>query len=598
MVIEDSKDLDCKIGMFLCSCGLEGGVVKERIDLEYIKEVFERETDVVHVEVFDNICQLEELDAGKKLLEEKGIDRVVVGGCTPRISEELVRKGLSGPVHPSMIEFVNIREQCAWIHKDREVATKKTEDLMRMGIVKSRYLRPIDPVEVPVTPVALVIGGGVAGMQAALDIANRGYKVHLVEKGPELGGRVYKLSMTFPTLSCGICCIHDCQNCTLTPKPEALYANPNIEVNTLSTVKDIEGHIGSYDVTIERKYETGEEAQYRVTVGTIVVAIGSKIFSPSDIPDYGYEFDDVVTSIDLEEIHRSNKGKDFLVTRPSDGQIPKSVNFIQCVGSRGEKGTNPWCSMICCSFAVGQARAIKEAHPDTEVTIHYLDLRSPYRGFQEYVDEVKKLGVKFVRGHLENVEKKDGGLVVITQDPEAAQLREFSTEMVVLSVGQEPQEGTQELSDALYIPVDLDGFIGQVNLRFLPYMENGVYFAGCAQGPRNIRYAVADGRVAGTSCVNLMAKGGFSLSPNRAYVLDKNCDGCGYCIDPCPYQALTLIEYRKNNDIKKGVELSEAACRGCGICAATCPKHGIFVRGYGQEALRAQVLASSPEVVG
>lgn len=530
----------------------------------------------------DALCTKEGQTFLKKEVEDEKINRVVVAGCTPRTYEDIIRRAVEDAgLNKYLYEQANIREHCAWVHKDGDKATEKATALVAMAVAKAMRSESLRGPEVEVKKSTLVIGGGVAGMQAALDLASQGFKTYLVEREPELGGRAFRLKRTFPTMSCGICCLHNCKECILTPEIDGVHLDGNIEVMTSSEIVEIEGHIGDYSVDIKDKAGVVK----RVNVGAIIIATGSKIFDPSKIPEYGYDYEDVITSLDLGKLDISQ------LRRPSDGKVPKTVNFILCVGSRTEKEGkgNPYCSIVCCNYAVGQALEIKAMYPDTKVYVHYIDLRAPYRGFEEYYNEASRMGVNFIRGKVAEVEKVGNKLIVTTEDVNLGRLLRLNSDLVVLCVGQEPPDGTEALSKMLYRDLDIDGFFKEINPELIPKEGTGVFVAGCAQGPRGIRYSVADGKVAAANAAAILRKNRVELDPIRACVIDEYCDGCAFCIDPCPYKAITLFEYTEDGKEKKTVKLDEPMCRGCGVCQATCPKKGIFVRHFKPDQLSAMV---------
>lgn len=578
-----NKD-DVRIGVYLCGCNNQIG---NFIDLDIIKRYCEQlNDDVVAVDIHDTICSRAGRLWLKNKINERAVTRVVLGACSPITYEKLIAQALEfAGMNQYLYEHVNLREHCAWVVRDKSRATEKAKVLISMAIAKSRLLEPLSPIELQLIPRAMVIGAGVAGIRAAIELANKGYKTFLIERSPTIGGRTYKLSTTHPTSNCGICCIHDCKSCRLTPKLEEVYMHENIELMTNTEVVNISGHIGRYTATL--RAASGKEHQE--TVGTVIIATGSQTFDPRKIPEYGYQYEDVVSSVELEELFVTTPDRSTqMLRRPSDGKVPACVNFVQCVGSRRELG-NLHCSLVCCNYAIGQARKIKQLHPSTEVYIHYIDLRAPYKGFEEYYKDAQALGVRFMRGRVAEVQKRGDKLALKTEDVNLGEIFNIESDLVVLSVGQEPSDGSEQLARWLNQDLDVDGFFKDVNLIQRGGEEQGVFVAGCAQGPKGIRYSVADGKIAAELAIDLLARGKLSLEPIKSVVVDNYCDGCAYCIEPCPYDAITLLEYMRGGAIKKTVEINPGACKGCGICVATCPKKGIFVNYYKPEQLSAML---------
>lgn len=338
------------------------------------------------------------------------------------------------------------------------------------------------------TKKALVIGGGVAGMQAATDLVKRGYYTYLVEKDSQLGGRTYQLSMTFPTHECKPdgCCMHYCRECIYTPKLEELSQNPNLEVMLETEVKDIKGKSGDFKITVETKDDNKV-----FEVGAIIVATGSKTFDPNRLPEYGYVHDDVITFLDLEKMIVAQRTEDNNFKRPSDGKIPAKLNFILCVGSRDINRGNGHCSIVCCTYAIGQAKELKRRYPTMEITIHYMDLRAAYRGFEEFYREAQEMGIRFIRGRVAEVQKQGDNLVLKGENIDLGEPGEWKSELVVLVVGQEPGEGADKIAEMLELPRSENGFI-QDSLPLDFTEKTGIGVVGCALGPRGIRYSVKE----------------------------------------------------------------------------------------------------------
>ncbi len=322
-------------------------------------------------------------------------------------------------------------------------------------------------------------------------------------------------------------------------------------------------------------------------VGVVIIATGSKIFDPSKLSEYGYENQDVISTIELEKLIISgrDKGEGFL--RPSDGKIPKTVNFIQCVGSRDVNKGNPHCSLVCCTYAMGQAMEIKKRHPDADVYIHYIDLRGPYRGFEEFYEEAKKTGVNFVRGRVSEIFHKNGKIILRCEDVDAGTPLEIESDLVVLSVGQEARDGTTKLAEKLHLQIDIDGFIKYMNPMLTPEERRGIFIAGCAQGPKGIRYSIEDARLSAANAIKLLEKGFAYLGGGVAVVDENICVGCGKCAENCEFEAAQLI-------IKDGRKVSyvdPVLCQGDGKCSAGCCNKAISIRHYRTEQILPMIRA-------
>jgi len=398
-----------------------------------------------------------------------------------------------------------------------------------------------------------------------------------VEKTKKLGGRTYELSMTFPTHNCGICCIQSCKTCVLTPKLEDVTRNPNLEILLSSEVEDIKGGIGNRVVSVKTP-----EGVRELNVGVIILATGSQIFDPTNIPEYNYGDKDVITSIELERMIVEQRKSAGVLQRPSDGKIPKTVNFIQCVGSRDEVKGNPHCSLVCCTYAIGQATEIKKRYPDTEIYIHFIDLRGPYRGFEEFYEDAKKMGIIFIRGRVAEVKRVNDKLIIKGTDIDLGNPIEIESDLVILSVGQEAREASTNLAQMLHLPLDVDGFIKYFNPMLTPEERRGIFLAGCVQGPKGIRYSIEDARLAANNAITLLRKQKTKIEGKIAIVDEKKCVGCGKCEEGCEFDAAKLTE---TEDGKLISSVDPLKCHGCGACSAGCCNKAIIIRHYKREQI-------------
>ncbi len=586
---KSEKDLRERKGLavFLCTCKDQ---ISKRVDLDRIAEELKRDPAIIEVGIHDALCSREGQDYLKERAKEANFERVAIGACSPNVQGIIITRALEEEgLNKYLVEQVNIREQCAWVHSDKKAATKKARSLVRGAAARAEKLQPLEDIEIKVLDKALVIGGGVTGMQVALDIANAGMKAYLVERTEELGGRTYKLSMTFPTHNCGICCMQYCKECVFTPKIEDVLQNKNIEAMLGSEIEDISGGFGNRHVKVRTPSGTKE-----FDVGTIIVATGTKTFDPKRIPELRYDLPDVITTVELEQLIVEQREKGGGLKRPSDSKVPKTVNFIQCVGSRDKNKGNLHCSLVCCTYAIGQAREIKRMNPDANVYIHYIDLRGPYRGFEEFYEAAKEEGINFVRGRISEIVQDKGKMFVRALDTDADALLNIDSDLVVLSVGQEPADGSDELAKRLHIQTDIDRFMKDINPMFPSEFRRGVYVAGTAQGPKGIRYSIEDAKAAAASAIELMRKGSVKFPRIVAFVDDELCRGCGRCEKTCEYGAITI-----ETDPKRGVLVSridEIRCEGCGQCAVVCCNKAITVNGFRPEQVEAMVRAIVEEV--
>jgi heterodisulfide reductase subunit A len=378
-----------------------------------------------------------------------------------------------------------------------------------------------------------------------------------------------------------------CKECMLTPKVEDVMQHPKIKVHLDSVVETIEGGFGDRRVGLRTP---GGPVDLRV--GTIIVACGSDVFDGRKIPEYGLGlYKDVVTTMDLEKMLARERDFCGKFVKPSDGKtVPGTVNFIQCVGSRDRVKGNLHCSLVCCTYAIGQAREIKKMHPKTQVFVHYIDLRGPYRGFEEFYEQAKSEDIVFTRGRVAEVHEKAGRLHVKFEDTDLGRLMDMPTDLVVLAVGQEPAADSERIAKLLHLQLDQDRFIKDLNPNFPAEYRRGVFVAGCAEGPKGIRYSIEDAKTAAAAAADLMAAGRIRKTRAIASVDETRCRGCGRCEEVCEYGAAKVVE-------KDGQMVSvrdEARCEGCGVCAAQCCNRAIEVK----HSTRPQMEALMRELVG
>jgi len=570
---------EIRIGVYVCHCGLN---IAGSVDCAEVAEFASTLPHVVLAKDLRYTCSDQGQEIIKQDIKEHRLNRVVVASCSPRLHEPTFRKVCEeAGLNKYLFEMANIREHCSWVHLyNRKAATEKAKDLVKMAVMRAALLQPAVESEVPIRPEALVIGGGVAGIQAALDLADTGYHVYLVEKEPSIGGRMAQIDKTFPTMDCSIC--------ILAPKMSDVGHHPNITLLTYSEILDVKGYIGNFKVKVLKKprYVTsdctacGECAkvcpmiapnefdvglairhaiytpfaqavpstyvidrelclnkegvivcdkctkacerqainfemkpeEIELEVGTIIVAIGADVFDPSIIPQYGYgRYPNVITSLEFERLINAGGPSGGKLLRPSDMQIPKTVAFVQCVGSRSEKTGKPYCSNVCC---VG---------------------------------------------------------------------------MVILSVGLEPRKETDLIQRLLTLSRSKDGFFMEAHPKLRPVdaATGGIFFAGCAESPKDIKDSVTQASAAAARAGILMAKGKVTVEALTPIWIPEKCQACGLCVKVCPYNAIKLDKERKK------IEIIEAACAGCGTCGAECPFGALVMRHFTDEQIIAQIDAAT-----
>jgi len=658
--VDSKSNEEIRIGVFVCHCGLNiAGSVN-------CKEVAEYASTLPHVVFSEHnlyTCSDPGQETIKKGIIEHNLNRVVVASCTPRLHEPTFRRTCEeAGLNKYLFEMANIREHCSWVHlHEPEKATEKAKDLVRMAVARAALLKPQEEIVVPVTREALVIGGGVAGIQAALDLADTGYKVYLVEKSPSVGGTMAQLDKTFPTMDCSIC--------ILAPKMSDVGRHPNIELLTNSEVVEISGYIGNFKVKVQKKprYITQEctacgdcvavcpvevpnefdvgltwrkaihipfaqavpalylideksciglnentcakckevcgpdainfnakAEEVELDIGTIIVATGLDVYNPVVLTEYGYlKFPNTITSLEFERLINAGGPTGGRLLRPSDLCVPKAVAFIQCVGSRSEKKGNPYCSNVCCMNTIKDALLLKEHWPETKIYVFYIDIRAFGKGFEDLFRRAKEEGVIFIRGLPAEIieDRKTDNLWLIGENTLENQIYKVNVGMAVLAVGLRPRDDSSKVQHLLRLSKTSDGFFMEAHPKLKPVdtPTRGVFLAGCAEGPKDIKDSVTQASAAASRAGILMAKGSVTVEAITPSISPEKCVGCGLCDKVCPYNAIIV-----DKKLKKS-EVIEAACAGCGTCGAECPFDAIEMRHFTDEQIYAQIDAATEE---
>ncbi len=551
-----------KIGVFVCRCGIN---IAAYVDVPAVVEYAKTLPGVEYAEENMYTCSSDGLNKIKEAIKKHSLERVVVASCTPRTHEPLFQATCEeAGVNKYLFEMANIRDQCSWVHmREPEKATEKAKDLIRMAVAKATLLEPGDEPEIDVNPSALVIGGGVSGMRAALSIADQGFDVTIVEKEPNLGGKLRGFDSLFP---------HKQKTSeVLEPLIKRVTTHPRIRVLTESAVKSVYGFIGNFDIGID----AGGKAE-NFNVGTIIVAVGAEVLKPRGLYLYG-EDPRIVTQSELEQLLHA-------------GMVDAGrIVMIQCAGSRSVE--RPYCSRICCNEAV--KNAINVAEKGREVYILYRDLQTYGIHYSRLEQEAKRKGVKFLKYQAEKpplVTAESDGLKVSLYSPTVNEAVELRADMLVLSTPLIPVADAKELSQMLKVPLDSNGFFmeAHVKLRPIDFATDGIFVCGTAHSPKDIGESVAQALGVASRASIPMAKKRVRTAAIMSQVDQTRCSGCGTCIEVCPYNAL-----RKN---EKGLaETIAAVCKGCGVCGATCPEKAITMHHFTDEQIQAQGLAALEE---
>lgn len=550
-----------RVGVWVCSCGTNIG---STIDVPSVAEYASNLPGVVHSTTSMYTCAQDALKEITATISEKDLNRVVVASCTPRTHEPLFRNACrEGGLNQYLFNMANIRDQCSWIHMhEPEKATEKAKDLVRMAVAKVRLLEPLEGTKIPVTNSAAVIGGGVTGMTAALDIAAQGFPVHLVEKTDKLGGN----ANNFYHDESGVATSKFLKN--LIAKVES---NKLITVHLNAEVKDIPGYVGNFKLQIG-----SEEFQ----VGAVILAVGAAPYTPKE---YGYGKDEkVATALEVEKLIAEKKFK------------AKDVAFIQCVGSRNAETT--YCSRVCCTTALRNAIAIKEADAKANVTIFHKDIRS-YGFREELYRKASQLGVRFLRFPDEGQPEYDGESVKAFDNILGAEVS-VPVDCLVLSTGIAPErEQKEELAKMLKVPISKDGFFFEAHQKLRPvdFATEGVYVAGLAHWPKHIDECIAQASGAASRALTVISKSELVSDGIIASVNEKYCDGCGICEGCCEYGAIEIVEVEPG---KLRSVVNAGLCKACGCCVAACPSGAMEQKGFKNSQIQAEIDAFLDEALG
>ncbi len=657
-----------RIGVFVCWCGSN---IAGTVDVEAVSEALKKEPGVVFSTNYQYMCSQAGQDIIKAAIAEHKLTGIVVCSCSPRMHEATFRKtAAAAGLNPYMVEIANIREQCSWVHKEMPIGTEKAIILGKAAIAKVNLNTPLTPGESPVTKRALVIGGGIAGIQTALDIADAGFEVDIVEKKPTIGGKMAQLDKTFPTL--------DCAACILTPKMVDVAQNEKIRIFSYSEVTEVKGFVGNFDVTIKKKaryvkeelctgcglctekcpmkkvpndFNLGMDNKRAIYIpfaqavpkvatidadycnmlkngkcgvcakfctagaidytqkdefieekyGAIVVATGFNPISMDKFDEFAYnQSKDVITSLEFERLTNAAGPTAGKLLRPSDGKHPEKIVFVQCVGSRcsscAEKGKE-YCSKICCMYTAKHAMLTRDKYPDTDVTVFYIDVRTPGKNFDEfYRRAVEEYGVHYIKGMVGKVSPEGDKLKVQASDLIAGKQIKIDADLVVLAAAIEPDKSARPLATMLTASMDTNDFFTEAHPKLRPVESPtaGVFLSGACQGPKDIPETVSQAGAAASKVIGLLAKDKLTGNPCVAHSNELMCNGCSSCANVCPYGAITYEnkEFRmpdRTTLVRRVAQVNPAVCQGCGCCTVTCPSGAMDLKGFATEQIIAEV---------
>jgi heterodisulfide reductase subunit A len=558
MTGKSPQEEEMRIGVFICDCGSN---IAGHLNCAEVTAYASTLPGVVYAKENLYTCSEAGIDEIQKGIKEHNLNRVVVASCSPRTHQPLFQSSCAAAqLNPYLFEMVNIRDQCSWVHmQERESATEKAKDLVRMGVSKAAFLEPQQDTEASLIPRALVIGGGVAGLSAAVSLADMGLDVVLVEKEAQAGGLLRGINRLSPH--------GEKASERISQMIESIEARPNVSLYLSSRVEDVSGYIGNFEITI--RPERGDAL--REKVGCIVVATGAVPLKPEGL--YGHDGRRVITQMELEE---------RLLSGALDAE---RVVMIQCVGARSPK--REYCSRICCQIAVKNARLIREQNPKAHVHILYRDMQMYGTENEQMLWDARGEGIRFDVFSPEQPPVVGEEGTVRFYRPLTGDMTEIPFDLVVLSTPLVAREDAQALSQLLRVPVDQNGFFleAHAKLRPLDFATDGIFVCGSARYPANVGEAVSQGLGASSRIATILFKEKLITSAIVAEIDPKTCVGCMGCMEMCPYEAIT---YLPEENI---CQVNTVLCKGCGCCAATCPSQSAILKGFKPQQLLSQIRA-------
>jgi len=553
-----SPDDEPRIGVLLCHCGTN---IANFVDLDELEEYSKSLPGVVVVERDLFAC-----GGGKykEMIEKNDLNRTVIGACSPKTHEHLF--GLHGEsvgLNKYLMEMVNLRNHCSWVHtKDKKAATEKSKTLINMGVARAKLLEPLHMMSSPVTQKALVVGGGISGLTCARRLGEMGYEVHLVDRNEKVGGKVSNLGSAFGS--------DESPGDFINSLAEEVRIHSNITMHTGTEITGVDGFIGQFDVGLKK-----DGSEERLAVGAIVIATGAKEMLPEGSYSFG-EGSNIMTQGQLE-----TKLKTKGIELSGDGHVV----MISCVGAKEGGTDNPqtYCCNIGCENMLKNAKALLAMKPDARITIVHQDWNLPHKHGERIKCDVEGLeNVEFIRYSEDKKPTVSSDLFVSVVSGDDGKTTEIKGDMVVLTTPPVAQGSNEIIKEMIGVCLEPNNFfMGALGkLKPLDFTTDGIFLCGTAHSPKGLSEAIYEGEGAASRVGTILTNENLAIEPTKSFVVDENCDGCAYCVDPCPANAITLIEYGWEDAVKKTVQVNEAVCKGCGICMATCPKDGIYVHHF------------------
>jgi heterodisulfide reductase subunit A len=561
-----------RIGVYVCWCGTN---IAKIVDVEAVAAKIAKLPNIVIAKDYKYMCSDPGQDMIVNDIKEHKLNRVVVAACSPRIHELTFRKALENAgLNQYMFEMANIREQVSWVHDNREDATIKALDLIKGAVNKVSFNEALDKRSVDINPATLIVGGGITGLSATLELADAGNKVYLVEKAGKLGGHVADIDLTFPGLSSAAE--------VLEPMIYKVNNHPEVEVFLNTTIDEVFGYVGNFESTIK----SGGK-KYEVKFGNVIVATGLTPFDPGKISSYNYEkLPDVITSLELEKMLKEGN------VVKKDGSEPKKIAVIHCVGSRNTD-YHEYCSRVCCLSALKFSNQLRSALPEANLFQIYADMRAFGKGCEELYTSTSRKDVMFLmydqQEDLPRISKAEDGagyeMSIEFYEKLSGEDIIVPADMVVLMVAMEAHEEAKEIAHAVGISLCGNEFYIERHPKLDPVATttDGVYIAGSCQGPKDIPDSVSQAKATAARILASIARGTVEVEVTTAVVNEDVCCGCQTCIKVCPYTAISFDE-EKNVSI-----VNEVLCKGCGTCGSACPTGAIRARHFTDEQILSQI---------